>query len=472
MMCCFGFCASATEVKTTEESGNKEKGGDIELTQTPSAKTESKRKPPTQPPHVNRDDFLPDLLEGVLGQSFSYVEEVNESHLKAAIAAEKEIHIGVHCDACDVCPIQGPVFVYDNSTLTTLCQKCTSGSQVPRNSKETKCVTLADTLSCLLTNSGLLSNQKQLSEQNFIAFWKIKYPEMPDYQVNALVASIHIEQGIQDIHSDSFIDSWLSLSSEESNIVEQVTHRQLECHCHEQCRQPFGATPILGYAYVSLDKAGMLKCYCEQCFRAQELTTGPSNRYEKCRTEQQSMSAAFRQCAAKSKKSAAEWVQKMGKMTQQRGPMKLPVESFAALHGYTEKMSSEELANFCDHMHVRPGTQVLNFYQFAMGSLVLAGNSHETPTLDYSDVEEEGIVVENGVVVEPAHVDVQVEKSGELSELEEPGEQETTVDVEEAVVEEVKTGKQKLKEDKKQQKKEAKKREKKLAKVRARMIEH
>ena len=258
----------------------------------------------------------------------------------------------------------------------------------------TKCTSLTETLPCLLKNSGLLSKSGHLSERNFIEFWKIKYPDMPDYQVNALVASVNIEKGLQDINSKTFLQLWLSLSSDESTSMEDITHRQLECHNHASCNQPFGAAPILGYAYVSLDKDGILQSYCEECFRAEEKHKHKHKQnqmYERCRTEQESMSASFRLGAAKSKKSADDWLKEMGNGVVNN----ISIEAFGKLHGFIESMSTMELNGLCDCMHMRAGTKNMDFVQFCTGSVMLAG-AHETPTLNYTKMLSKSNLVEIG----------------------------------------------------------------------------
>ena len=404
------------------------------------------------PPQTDRsapNELLPDDAS----EQLSYLLEAEESQRKE----DERLHTGVHCNVCQVCPIQGPAFVYNNMNLATLCRTCTNSPNAPSSTSPTidhtssctatKCVTLVDTLACLLTSSGLVTQHNHLSEQNFIRFWKLKYPEMPDYQVNALVASINIEKGITDIHSDSFVDLWLALSSEDHNVVEQVTHRQLECHSYAECQQPFGATPILGHAYVSLDKAGVLKCYCEKCFRALTPTSTPNNpKYERCRTEQQSMSVSFRLGCLKSKKSVEDWLKQMDKNGGEN-EKKISIESFAALHGYTEKMSVDEMNSFCNHMNMRPGTTQLNFYQFSIGSLVLAG-AHETPTLSYATLYIDSHLVEIGAGatthVQDVDVNVKPRKKPDVQ-------------------------KKMTKEERKSKKKAEKRQEKKLAKIRERV---
>ena len=397
-------------------------------------------------PHQTDRSAPNEVLPDDAGEQMSYLLEAEESQRKE----DEIVHTGVHCNVCQVCPIQGPVFVYNNMNLATLCRTCTNSPKAPSSTSRTidhtsectatKCLTLADTLVCLLTTSGLVTQHNHLSEQNFIRFWKLKYPEMPDYQVNALVASINIEKGITDIHSDSFVDLWVALSSEEHNVVEQVIHRQLECHNHAECQQPFGATPILGHAYVSLDNAGVLKCYCEKCFRALTPTSTSSNaKYERCRTEQQSMSVSFRLGSLKSKKSVEDWLNQMDK-NGGGSEKKISIESFATLHGYTEKMSVYETSCFCDHMNMRPGTTQLNFYQFIIGSLVLAG-AHETPTLSYSTLYTDSHLVEIGI--QDVDVNVKPRKPDVKTKM--------------------------TKEERKRKKKEEKREEKQLAKIRERV---
>ena len=70
---------------------------------------------------------------------------------------------------------------------------------------------------------------------SFKDFWKLKYQDMPDYQLDALVAGLNIEEGVNEFHSNKFLELWLSLSSDESSVVKYVTHRQLECCQHERC---------------------------------------------------------------------------------------------------------------------------------------------------------------------------------------------------------------------------------------------
>ena len=386
-----------------EQSNSKSRSSSLTKKNTAAAKP----LPPPQPPtrssteaakHLESTVDAIDAMQG--GDDMSYLLEAEELQREL----DRVLHFGIHCDDCKVCPIEGSTYVYQNKSLTTLCKKCVNGDQAPSDKNGTKCTTLSETLSCLLDNSGLLSDGKQLSKSNFIKFWKLKYPEMPDYQVNALVASIDIQEGVQDIHSDTFLSLWLSLSSDDSTVLDDITHRQLECHSHEQCQQPFGATPILGYAYVCLDKESVLQSYCERCFRSLKPNQIESRRktmeqqtrmYERCRTEQESMSAAFRLGAAKSKKTIDDWVKEMDK---QRVVEKISLVAFGKLHGYTEDMSKAEMDGLRNHLHMQPGAQTMDFEQFCSGCLVLTG-AHETPTLGYQHYKMFSNLVSIGSVV-------------------------------------------------------------------------
>jgi hypothetical protein len=380
-----GLCASS-DVKVPSASKNKMRQSQYDL------KPVNGR---TKEPRI--EVSVPDYL----GDDFSHIMNEEEEDLEA----DRVIQTGVHCSVCDVCPIEGPVYVYNDLNLSTLCKKCTSSSKTPSSTSPTrpgsgntcksiKCVNLAETLSCMLSCSGLLSNKNKITEENFVKFWKILYPEMPDYQVNALIASVHIDEGIEDIHSDSFIELWLDLSSEEKNIVKDVTHRQLECYSHGQCKQPFGATPILGFAYLSLEESGVLKSYCNECFRELQLARAndATKSYEKCRTEQESMSAAFLLGCSRAEESEYDLVNIM----DGNGNKKLPIDIFAALYGYNEKMSGVELRGFCDHIQLSSRTKTINFQQFCVGSLILAG-AHETLKLSYTELCTENSTVRIGM---------------------------------------------------------------------------
>ena len=361
--------------------------------------TQQDSPPPPPPPPDNYLPTDPDDGGGDGGDGDGGSDDHGEFEFEFLMEAEEDmrkqeetLHIGIHCDDCGVCPIKGPVQVYANDRLTTLCKKCVSGDKVPLNKQSTQCFTLEETLLCLLRFSGLLSSRNKLSEKNFKDFWKLKYQDMPDYQLDALVAGLNIEEGVNEFHSNKFLELWLSLSSDESSVVKNVTHRQLECCQHERCVQPFGAAPILGWSYVSLDNEGTLECYCDKCFRAVEpMSSAAGRKFERCRTEQESMSAAFRMCGAKGTKSLEEWVE-----STKNGFDHISLVAFGQMYGYGEKMTEEEQNSMCDIMHMRPGTRRMNFLESCIGSLILAG-AHETPTLEYSILIDDSHLVEIGL---------------------------------------------------------------------------